>query len=274
MTILQSIVLGALEGITEFLPISSTGHLILAGELMRISKSAYFKSFEITIQLGAILAVVALYWRSLLDVGTLKKLAAAFIPTGIIGLIFYKAVKTYLLGNESVVLWALFLGGAALILFEKIYKNILDKKAAGIVSGSQVEETSAPRSASDFSNISYKDALLLGCFQSIAIVPGVSRSAATILGGLALGMRRRQIVEFSFLLAVPTMLSASGLDLFKSSGLFSRDEVATLALGFIVSFAVALLSIKFLLRYIKNHDFTYFGVYRIIIAILFWTLIT
>jgi undecaprenyl-diphosphatase len=258
MTIFHSIVLGIVEGVTEFLPISSTGHLILSAELLNIAHTSFVKSFEIIIQLGAILAVVVMYFQKLWQWDTIKKVFVAFIPTSIVGLVFYKFIKTYLVGNTTVVLWALFLGGLALIIFEKLFSK---KQKEQNISETNIE------------TISYKQAFLIGIFQSLAVVPGVSRSAATIVGGLSLGLSRTIIVEFSFLLAIPTMLAATGLDLIKSQSLFTSREFGLLAIGFVVSFFVAMVSIKFLLRYIKHHSFTSFGIYRIIVAILFWLIV-
>jgi undecaprenyl-diphosphatase len=251
MTILQSLILGIVEGVTEFLPISSTGHLILAGELLKIGQSNFAKSFEIIIQLGAIFSVVVLYWKSFLHIENLKKLVVAFIPTGIIGLALYKVVKKQLIGNQSVVLWALILGGAALIIFEFWHK--------------ESEETT-----DSIARVSYKQSLCIGLCQSIAIIPGVSRSAATIIGGLLAGLTRKTIVEFSFLLAVPTMLAASGLDLLKNADSFSKNQLGVLAVGFVVSFVTAMVSIKFLLSFIKKHNFIPFGIYRILLTLVFW----
>ncbi len=253
MTLLEAALLGIVEGISEFLPISSTGHLILASALLGIPESAFVKTFEIAIQSGAILAVVALYFRSFLDIEVIKRLIVAFIPTGVIGLMFYKIVKTHLLGNELVVLASLFLGGIVLIAFEYLHRETPD--------------------AIDIRSLSYPHAALIGLFQAIAIVPGVSRSAATILGGLLIGMRRVAIVEFSFLLAVPTMAAATGLDVLKNMRAFSSADTAALAVGFVVSFVVALAAIRWLLGYVRSHSFVPFGVYRIVIALLFLTLI-
>lgn len=267
MTILHSIILGIVEGITEFLPISSTGHLILAGDILNIQPSDFLKSFEIVIQLGAILSVVFLYWKKFLfDRDTLKKIITALIPTLVIGAAFYKIVKT-LLGNEAVVLWSLLIGGIILIVFEVFHR---EKEDADSTHSINSEQASSPQAISDMKDITYKQSLAIGAFQSIAIIPGVSRSAATIVGGLVLGLKRKTIVEFSFLLAVPTMLAASTLDLYKNYQLFSIDQFGILAIGFIVSFVVALLSIKWLLKFIQNHSFIGFGVYRIMAAILFW----
>jgi len=254
MTILHSLILGIIEGVSEFLPISSTGHLILAGKLLGLADSDFVKSFEIIIQLGAILAVVVLYWKKLWNWELIKKLIVAFVPTGIIGLALYKIVKTYLLGNEIVVLWALFLGGVALIVFEMWHQE-------------------KELDVAEMKDISYKQAVSLGLFQSISIIPGVSRSAATIVGGLWLGLKRQTIVEFSFLLAVPTMLSATGLDLVKNYQSFSGAQFSVLSVGFLVSFVMAIVSIKFLLDFIRQHNFVSFGIYRIIIALVFGLII-
>ncbi|MDE1966400.1 MAG: undecaprenyl-diphosphatase UppP [Patescibacteria group bacterium] len=249
MTPFDSIILGIVEGITEFLPVSSTGHLILASSLLGILQTEFVKTFEIAIQLGAILAVVALFWRSFLDLPLLKKIIVAFIPTGIIGLAVYHIVKTYLIGNEYVVLASLLVGGIALIAFERFHGE--KDGAVGI------------------SELSYKNAALIGVFQAVAVIPGISRSAATIVGGLALNLSRVAIVEFSFLLAVPTMLAATGLDLVKTSAHFSGSDWLALSIGFLVSFVVALGVIRWFLKYVRGHSFVPFGWYRIGISVLF-----
>ena len=254
MTFFDALILGIVEGITEFLPISSTGHLILLSKFLELSNTSFLKSFEIIIQFGAIMSVIVLYWKSFLNTKILKKLAVGFIPTGLIGLTFYTIVKTYFIGNESVVLWSLFLGGILLIIFEFFYKE--------------------PENVSNsIETISYKHSFIIGLFQSVAIVPGISRSGATIIGGLLLGLKRKTIVEFSFLLAVPTMLAASGLDLVKNVGSFSTDQIGILSVGFFSAFLVALVSIKFLLSFIQKSNFIPFGVYRIILALIFWFVI-
>ena len=247
MSIFHAAILGIVEGIAEFLPISSTGHLILAERILHIDASAFAKSFGIMIQLGAIMAVVALYRKKLADPETAKKVLVAFVPTGIVGLLLYKTVKTYLLGSVPVVLSALMAGGVMLIVFELLHAE-------------------SESDAGSIKEISYRQAAMIGLVQSVAIVPGVSRSAATIVGGLALGIRRTAIVEFSFLLAAPTMLAASGLDLVKNYATFSAADFWALAVGFAVSFLVARLSIRFLLAYVKRHTFVPFGIYRIAAA--------
>jgi undecaprenyl-diphosphatase len=249
MTLIHAIVLGIVEGITEFLPVSSTAHLILAGHVLRIAESEFIKSFEIIIQLGAILSVVVLYWSKFWNWEVLKKLVVAVIPTGVIGLTVYKAVKGYLLGNVSVVLLALLIGGIALILFERFR----------VSSDSEV----------DFSEITYRRAFLIGLFQSIAIIPGVSRSAATIVGGSLIGVSKRTIVEFSFMLAVPTMLAATGLELVKSRAALAGNY-GMLAVGFVVSFVTAIIAIKSFLGYIKKRDFSIFGWYRMALAVVYY----
>jgi undecaprenyl-diphosphatase len=193
MTILQTIILGIVEGITEFLPISSTGHLILTSKLLGIADSDFLKSFEIAIQFGAILAIVVLYWKKVwANKDNWKKIAVAFLPTAVIGFLLYKVLKQYLLSNDMLVIWVLGLGGVVLIAFELWHKKY------GKVGVAEV------------SQISYKKSFLTGIWQSVAIIPGVSRSAATIVGGMAMGISREAIVEFSFFLAVPTMAAATG----------------------------------------------------------------
>lgn len=253
MDIFQSVVLGVVEGITEFLPVSSTGHLILASRLLNLADSEFLKSFEIAIQLGAILSVVFIYRRTLIHQFKLwTKILAAFFPTAVIGLLSHSWAKKYLLGNSFVVVCTLFIGGIVIIVFEKMH---------------------GAREKNGIEEISLKTAFLIGCAQSLAIIPGVSRSAATIMAGLALGLNRKSITEFSFLLAVPTMLAATVLDLAKSSFEFASGEWTALAAGFITSFAVAIFAIQFLLRFIRTHSFIPFGIYRILAALVFWILI-
>ncbi|MDD5408991.1 MAG: undecaprenyl-diphosphate phosphatase [Candidatus Omnitrophica bacterium] len=255
MQLLHVLIFGIVEGITEFLPISSTGHLILTAKLLRISQTEFIKSFEIAIQLGAILSVVVLYWdRCIKSWEIWKRLLVAFMPTVLAGALLYKTIKRYLLGNNEVVLWSLFIGGLFLIIFELFHR---EKKDA-------VEE---------LSGVSYPQALIIGLFQSVAMIPGVSRAASTIIGGLVAGLKRRTIVEFSFLLAIPTMLAATALDLFKSAQVFKPEQFVFLGAGFAVSFLVAIISIKFLLAFIKRHSFISFGVYRVIIALGFWFIV-
>jgi undecaprenyl-diphosphatase len=249
MTLLQAALLGILEGITEFLPISSTAHLILASRLFGIEETEFVKSFVITIQFGAILAVALLYIKRLFtDWKTNLRIIAAFLPTALIGFLLYKVIKQFFFEEEWLILATLFIGGVLLILFECLPKN--------------------ENAISDLRSVPFKKAVLIGVAQAIAVVPGVSRSAATILGGELLGISRKAIVEFSFLLAVPTMFAATGYDLLQSAGAFSGGDLRVLALGFVVSGISAWASVVWLLNYIQKHSFTAFGVYRIILSLV------
>jgi len=255
MDYLHAIILSIIEGITEFLPISSTGHMVLASKLLNIVQTDFVKSFEIIIQLGAIFAVIFLYWKTItknLDVW--KKIITAFIPTAIIGFLLFKIIKNYLLGNSLITVIALLIGGILLIILEKIYKE-------------------KEHHIENIEKISYKNAFLVGVFQSMSVIPGVSRSATTIIPALLLGTKRKVAVEFSFLLAIPTMFAASGLDIIKSNFSFTPFEYSVLAVGFIGSFLIAILAVKFFLNFIKNHTFIPFGIYRIILAIVFWLVV-
>lgn len=254
MNFIDAIILGIVEGLTEFLPVSSTGHLILASRLLHLPETDFLKTFQIAIQLGAILAVVVLYFRKLfLEWEIMKRIAVALLPALGIGFLFYASIRT-LFESEMTVVAMLFFGGVAIILFEVFHKN-----KEGMIE--------------DLATLPYRTAFSIGAFQAISVIPGVSRAAATILGGLWLGMKRTAIVEFSFLLAVPTMVAATTLDLVKHASLFSQADFHLLAIGFIVSFAVALVAIKFLLRFVESHTFIAFGVYRIVIAFLFFFLV-
>lgn len=255
MNLFHALVLSIVEGITEFLPISSTGHQILATKLLNITQTDFVGSFEIYIQVGAILAVIVLYWKTFLENRKFwKPLLAAFIPTAIVGLILYKFIKHFLLGNSLVTVLALLLGGILLIVIEKMHKE----------KDFHVDKVE---------NITVQNAIIIGLCQSLAVIPGVSRSAATIIGAMVLGTKRKTATEFSFLLAAPTMIAASGLDLVKSGFHFSGSEWTTLLFGVVISFIVAMLSIKWLLKYIQNNTFIPFGIYRIGAAILFLLLV-
>jgi undecaprenyl-diphosphatase len=247
----QAFVLGVIEGLTEFLPVSSTAHLDLARHAMGLEASDYMKSFEVIIQLGAILSVVVLYWKKFWDREVLAKLVVAFIPTGILGFALKDVIKARLLGNIPVILAALVIGGVLLIIFERYH----DKAESEV----------------DFGEITYRRAALIGVFQSFAMIPGTSRSAATIVGGSMIGISKRTIVEFSFMLAVPTMAAATLLDLFESYQNLSTNFLA-LGIGFVVSFIVAIVAIKSFLAFLKKKAFSVFGVYRIVLAVAFYFL--
>ena len=249
MDFFQVIVLAIVEGFTEFLPISSTAHLILASRILNIAESDFLKSFTIAIQLGAILAVVVLYSkRCFRDWEINKRVVVAFIPTAIIGAIFYKIIKGVFFESLALILFSLFSGGVLLIVFEIFYKKKKNQPVA-------------------LKDLPYWKVMLIGVAQALAAVPGVSRAAATVVGGMLLGVSRKEIVEFSFFLAVPTMAAATAFDLSKSAGDFSLDQFHLVAAGFIASFVFAILGVKFILSYIQKNSFIGFGIYRIFLAI-------
>lgn len=251
MDLLDTIILGAVEGLTEFLPISSTAHLVLGARLLDIAQTEFVKSFEIAIQLGAILAVVLLYWRKFfVDHETLKRVAVAFVPTAVIGFSLYQIFKNILVENTLLIVWTLLWGGVVLILFERFH--------------TEKEEV-----VNEVRDMSYRQSIGIGLAQALAIVPGVSRAGATIVGGMLLGLSRRASVEFSFLLAAPTMLAATGYDLVQNGVHFSAGESGMLLVGFAVSLLTALLAVRFLLHYIQKNTFVGFGAYRILVALLF-----
>jgi undecaprenyl-diphosphatase len=251
MTFIESIILGVVEGVTEFLPISSTGHLILASHLLGIPQTDFVKSFEIAIQLGSILAVLILFWRSFLNIEILKRLVVAFIPTGIVGFLLYQFIKDVLIGNPSVVIYALAFGGVVIILIEYFNRNKVS-------------------SESDVSSLTFMQSFLVGVAQSLAIIPGVSRSGATVMGGLLLGISRTTILTFSFLLAVPTMILATAYDVYRTPEVFIDSNLALLSVGFVTAFILALLTIRAVLSFVRTHSFVVFGVYRILLAGVFW----
>lgn len=256
-------ILGIVEGLTEFLPISSTAHLILASEALRLEQTETLKTFEIAVQGGAILAVLALYWRRFLDIEVMKRVVAAFLPTALIGFLLYKLIKVYLIGNVAVVLWSLAIGGALIIVFEYWYKN-----------REMARTPEAPMPTDDIRTLSYGRSALIGLAQAVAVVPGVSRSAATIIGGLWLGISRKAIAEFSFLLAVPTILAAAGYDILKNPDVFSGSDLTPFLIGFTAAFVTAVLAIKLFISYLQKHSFVAFGIYRIAVAAVFALLLS
>lgn len=246
MTILQSLLLGAIQGITEFLPISSTAHLILAGKLMGIPDSEFLQTFDVAIQAGSALAVLLMFWKRILgSKAILTKVIIAFIPACVLGLALHEFIKSVLFNSTEIILIALSLGGLALILLEQKQKK--------------------PDSGS-LESITNMQALSVGFFQCLALIPGVSRSAASIGGGLLLGLSRTVATEFSFMLAVPTLLAASALDLYKSGPSLLGPNLLTFGVGFVTAFITSILVIRWLLGYVRKNSFTMFGVYRIVIA--------
>jgi undecaprenyl-diphosphatase len=253
MNILDALILSFVEGVTEFLPISSTGHMILVSRIINIPQTEFVKNFEIIIQFGAILAVVVLYRKILLNVKIWPQILIAFIPAAIIGFLFFRVIKDSLLGNELVTVIALASGGVAFIVFELWYKN---HKPSNIIS--KVEE------------ISNKNAFITGLFQSISVIPGVSRAGSSILGGLLQGQDRKTAAQFSFLLAIPTVFAASSYDLIKSNLSFTTSEIFLLIIGSLVAFITAMFTVKLFIKYLSKYTFIPFGIYRIVAAVVFY----
>lgn len=251
MTLFESLILGALEGVTEFLPVSSTGHLILASHLMGIAQTDAHKAFEVAIQLGSILAVLFLYAKDLIRDKTLWiKLAVAFVPTGVLGFLFYKQIKA-LFGVETVSIM-LIAGGIVFLAVEYFRRD------KAIDSGKELSE------------LSYKEAFFIGVFQSISMVPGTSRSGATIIGGLLLGLKRKSAAEFSFLLAIPTMMIATAYDLLKHRHEMVVDDWSMLIVAFVTAFVFAFFTVKAFVGFVGRHTFVPFAIYRIIVGVIFF----
>ncbi|MCX2683457.1 undecaprenyl-diphosphate phosphatase [Campylobacter sp. MIT 21-1685] len=252
---LYALILGIIEGLTEFLPISSTGHLILGMTILGIKIDDFWRSFTIIIQLGSILAVLCVFWKKLLHSFMLcLKLAVGFFPTGLIGLFVAKYLS--FLFNGYVVVLMIITWGIVLIVIEKIHHN----KNSTITSLEQ---------------ISFKQAFCIGVFQSLAIIPGTSRSGASIIGGLLLGFNRKIAAEFSFLLAIPTMIAATAYSIYKEPQIFTHiDSFIPLTIGFITAFLVAFFVIKTFLKFISKISFIPFGIYRIALGLIFFYLYT
>jgi len=254
MTLIESIIIAIVEGLTEFLPVSSTGHMVIVSSIMGIETDTFTKLFEIVIQLAAILSVVVLYWKKFFDFKKLSfyiKLIIAVIPALIVGALLKKHIDRMLESPVPIAV-ILLLGGIVLLFVDNWFKRpVLDKEE----------------------NISNKNAFVIGCFQVLSVLfPGLSRSAATIIGGMQQKLTRKSAAEFSFFLAVPTMLAAtvkSLWDVYKESPeVLNTSNLSTLLVGSIIAFIVALLSIKFLIGFLQKHGFRLFGYYRIIVGIL------
>lgn len=267
MELLKAVLFGIVEGVTEWLPISSTGHLILLNEFITLNVSDEFRSmFDVVIQLGAILAVIVLFFHKLNPFSPRKterekkqtwqlwfKVIAAIIPSGIVGVLFDDWMEAHF-HNATVVSIALIVYGVAFILVER--------RNARRVGGKTVEDVYA---------IDYKTALLIGCFQCLSLIPGTSRSGSTILGAILIGVGRSAGAEFSFFMAIPTMLGASaikGLKFLLSGVATTGTEIGVLIVGCVVSFVVSLLVIRGLMEYVRKHSFSAFGVYRIILGVV------
>lgn len=251
--LLTAILLGIVEGVTEFLPVSSTGHLVLATELLGYD-AARWSVFNIAIQPGAILAIVVLYWRTFMAVlaglwrreagavAFVRNLLLAFAPAVALGLAFNDQIEA-LLENAVVVAWALIVGGVAILIVERLAKT---------------------RTVGGISAVTTGQSIRIGLVQCLAMIPGVSRSGATIMGAMALGIDRRTAAEFSFFLALPTLTGATVLQLFKHRDAITSDSVALIAVGFVVSFLVALAVVKAFMAVVTRHGFTPFAWYRIV----------
>lgn len=256
MDFLETIIIAVVEGLTEFLPVSSTGHMILATEFLNVESTPFTKAFLINIQFGAILSVVVLYYKRFFQsLDFYYKLFVAFIPAAIIGFLLSDFIDA-LLENVTVVAIALLVGGIIFLFIDKYFERKNPKVK---------EETP--------SEINFVQAFFIGIFQCIAMVPGVSRSAATIIGGLFQGMNKKSAAEFSFFLAVPTMFAASAYKLLKEHDAITSDTIGTLVLGNIVAFVVGMIAIKFFIQFLTKHGFLVFGYYRIILGAILLILI-
>jgi len=257
MTLFQSIVIAIVEGLTEFLPVSSTGHMIIAERLLHVTETDFVKVFTVAIQLGAILSVIVLYWKKFFDFSKWQfyvKLIIGVIPALILGFLFSKKIDV-MLDSATTVAVALLVGGIILLFVDKLFTR--------------------PRIHSE-AEIKPKNAFIIGIWQCLAMIPGVSRSAASIIGGMQQKLTRSEAAEFSFFLAVPTMLAATGYKLlkyYKESGGFSKEEIKLLAVGNIVAFLVAIVAIKFFINFVKRYGFKVWGIYRIIVGVVLLLLI-
>lgn len=251
MMLWQSLLLGIIEGLTEFLPVSSTFHLIWMSRWLGLPATEFQKMFEVVIQAGAILAVVTLYFETLRrDHALLKKVIVSFIPTAVVGLMIYKVIKSYFFDNYALQLAVFALIGLLFILYETRRRSPL---------------------LQDLTSLSYKQAAIVGFAQALAVVPGVSRAGAVMLALMLLGTRRDEAAKYSFLLAVPTILAAAALDLLKAPAVTaSAQNWLALAVGFAAAFLSALLVIKWFISFIQKYSLTAFGWYRILLAGLLW----
>jgi undecaprenyl-diphosphatase len=256
MDLLHAIILAVVEGLTEYLPVSSTGHIILTSAFLGINENEFVKDYTVIVQFGAILSVVALYWRDLIrSVELYKKLLVAFLPAGVIGFALKDIIQSWL-GSVTVVAFSLLIGGIALLLVDKW----LEKK----------EQRELLQSTD---KITLKDSLIIGVIQCAALVPGVSRSASTIIGGLVRDLDRKTAAEFSFLLAVPTLGAATAYKLLKIAPHITSADIRVIVIGNIVSFIVGAITIKTFVKYLSRYGFKVFGYYRIAVGTVLLILI-
>ena len=257
MNTVQSIIIGIVEGLTEFIPVSSTGHMIITEKILNITENDFSKAFTVAIQLGAILAVVVLYWKKFFNFKNWRfyvKIAVGVVPALLLGFLLSDKIDALLESSTTVAL-SLLVGGIILLFIDNLFKKpTVDKEE----------------------DISFFKAIMIGIWQSIAMIPGVSRSAASIIGGMQQKLTRNAAAEFSFFLAVPTMLAATGYKLlkyYKDYGGFTSNEIKQLAIGNVVAFIVALLAIKFFIGFLKKHGFKIWGYYRIVVGVVLLFLI-
>lgn len=252
MTIFLALILGVVEGLTEFFPISSTGHLIFLSQIFQIPETDSIKLFQVFIQFGAVLAILVLYWKDILrERKIISSAIVGFIPAMIVGFFLYKIIKDFLFGNLIVVGSALVIGGILIFIFEKYH-------ASREVDESKIKDR-IPNN---------KEAFIIGLAQALAVIPGTSRSLMTVLSGLSLGFKRERIVFFSFVLSIPTIGAASLYDLYKTSAVITSGDVLFLVVGFLSAFLVSLFVLKVFLGYVKNNSFKIFGFYRIFLGLL------
>ena len=257
MTITESIIIAIVEGITEFIPISSTGHMIITEKLLQLPDDEFTKVFTVAIQLGAILSVIVLYWKKFFNFSQWQfyaKLAVAVLPALLIGFLFSKKIDA-LLDSSLTVAITMLAGGIVLLFIDKVFKN------------SNIHNEK---------EVTFLKAFIIGIWQCIAMIPGVSRSAASIIGGMQQKLTRSAAAEFSFFLAVPTMLAATVYKIYKytkENGAFTSEEIKLLSIGNVVAFVVALLAIKFFITFLKKYGFQVWGVYRVIVGIALLILI-
>ena len=247
MNFVQAFIMAVVEGITEFLPISSTAHMVITAKLIGVSQTHFVEFFEVFIQMGAIMAIFVLYIRKLLENWHLIwLLAASFIPTAIVGLLAHGIFKDYLLNNLTIIAWALIIVGAVFIIVENFYGK--NKK--------------------QITKLSYKEAILIGVVQALAIIPGVSRSGAVILGMLLMGFKRDQAAEYSFMLGLPTLSAAALYDAYKMQAWnLPLADIKLLFFASIVAFIFAVFAVKWFLQYLKHNSLKGFGVYRILVGL-------
>jgi undecaprenyl-diphosphatase len=255
MNILHTIILGLVEGITEFLPVSSTAHLIIVSKLLGLSQNTFISTFEVVIQSGAILAVMFIYGKRLFENKNLFKMVlASFIPTAIVGFILHDIIKNVFFQSETLIVGMIGLIGLLFIVLEKYFeKNKIELK-------------------NDESSLQLRDALLIGLFQSFAVVPGVSRAGAVIICMMLLRYKRKFAAEYSFILAIPTILAATVLDLIKFDGVFTSARLMYFGIGFVTAFISALFIVKWFTSYLEKNNLVVFGLYRIMLALGFFLL--